>query len=203
MERTMRTVLALVLGTCLLAGTVRAQLGIGAEVQLNRFGGTSRDTAAGSSAEGFRPYRPVLYTLRPEWRAGRIGIALGLTYGRPDVAEEGPPLTIVVHDATRFLEIAPEVSVGVLRTSADVRIRVHGGPVVDIWQLSGEDGVRSRPGGQVALSAEFPVVARLRAVLRSHLVLTKGLFREGDLPPDFELRSMHRFGLGLGLRYGR
>jgi hypothetical protein len=199
----MRTVLALVMGTCLLAGTVRAQLGIGAEVQLNRFGGASRDTAAGSGGEGFRPYRPVLFTLRPEWRAGGIGIALGLSYGRPDVAEEGPPLTIVVHDATRFLEIAPEVSIGIVRTSADVRIRVHGGPVVDVWQLSGEDGVRSRPGGQVAVSAEFPVAGRLRAVLRTHLVVTKGLWTEGDLPPDFALRSMHRFGLGLGLRYGR
>lgn len=199
----MRTVLALVLGTWLLTCTAHAQLGIGAGVHVDYFGGASRDTAAGSAGEGFRPYRPVLYTLRPEWRTGRVGIALELSYGRPDIAEEGPPLTIVVHDATRLLEIAPEISVGVLRTSADVALRIHAGPVVDIWQLSGEDGVRSKPGGQLAITAEFPVVRRLRGVLRTHVVLTRGLWREGDLPPDFQLRSMHRVGLGLGLRYGR
>lgn len=199
----MRTLLALVLWSCLITGPVQGQLGIGGEVRLGFYGGASLDTTTASFGAGFRPYRPVLYTLRPEWRAGRVGVALGLTYGQPDIVEEGKPVSIVVHVPTRLLEVAPEVSVGVWRTSAGMRIRIHAGPIVDMWQLPGEDALRSRPGGHGAVSAEFPVLGKLQAVLRAELVLTGALWTDVDLPPGFETRSMHRFGLGLGLRYGR
>jgi hypothetical protein len=203
MERTMRTVLALVLGSCLVTRPVLGQLAIGADVRLGFYGGASRDTTTDSFGAGFRPYRPVLYTLRPEWRGGRIGVVLGLTYGQPDIAEEGEPVSIVVHLPTRLLEVAPEISMEVWRSSAGMRIRVHAGPIMDLWQLPGEDGLRSRPGGHGALSAEFPVLGKVQAVLRADLVLTGALWTDADLPPGFEIQNMHRFGFGLGLRYGR
>jgi hypothetical protein len=201
----MRTIMTLLLAGSLLAAPTPAvaQLGIGAEAQWNVYRGASRDTAVGNLGEGFRPYRPILFTLRPEWRTGRFGVALGLSYGQPDIADEGEPLTIVLHTPAKLLELAPEFSYALLRAASGMRLRLHAGPVADLWQVPGEDGIRVRPGGQVAASAEFPIAARLQAVVRAHAVLTRGLFTEIDLPPGFEVRAMHRLGVSLGLRYGR
>jgi hypothetical protein len=199
----MRIVTTFLLCSTVLATRSSAQFGISGDVQLGVYGGASRDTSPGNLGQSFRPHRPVLFTLRPEWEFGRLRVALGVSYGRPDIVEDGEPLAIVLHAPSQFVELAPELSYQIWRSPASTRVRLHAGPVLNIWQLPGEDRQRNRGGGFAAMSLEFPILARLQAALRASAVLTSGVFDGSDLPPEFEIRSMRRVGISLGVRYGR
>jgi hypothetical protein len=198
----MRYVTTLLLCWAILFGRAEAQFGLSADVHLFSYGGVSHDTSAGNVGESFRPFRPLLVALRPEWTFGRVRTALGIVYGAPDIAEDGDPLALVLHNTGKLLEVSPEVSYRLARLLRGVAFRVHAGPLIDIWKLEGEDGVRTRAGGLVALSTEFPVTAKVHGVIRLSAALTSGLFEKSDLPPEFKLEGMRRVGMGLGLRYG-
>lgn len=198
----MRHVTTLLLCWAILYGRAEAQFGLSADVHLFNYGGVSHDTSVGNVGESFRPYRPLLMGLRPEWNFGRVRIGLGMAYGAPDIAEDGEPLALVLHNTGKLLEMTPEFSYRLVRLPRGLAFRLHAGPLIDIWKLEGEDGVRTRAGGLVALSTEFPVTARLHGVIRLSAALTSGLFERSDLPPEFKLEGMRRAGIGLGLRYG-
>lgn len=195
---------ATVLSLCLvfLVGRTSAQFGLSSDVQLSIYGAVSHDTSAGNLGQTFRPYRPLLVTLRPEWTLGRIRVAVGITYGTPDLAEDGGPLAVVLHDMSRLLELSPEVSYRLARLPSGSVIRVHAGPLISIWNLRSDEGARTRAGGQVAISTEFPLISRLHGEIRLSGAATSGLFRQSDLPPEFEVQGVRRVGIGLGLRYG-
>ena len=198
----MRSVTAVLLCCSAFVTRAVAQLGVSGDVQLSAYGGASRDTSQGNVGQSFRPYRPVLFTLRPEWDLGRWRVALGVSYGKPDIAVEGDPLTVVLHQSSELLEVAPEVSYRFWKSPSGTRVRLLSGPVLNLWMLPGEDQPRSRGGAFLGLSTESPVTTRLQATVRATGVLTAGLFERPDLPPEFELRSMRRVSLGLGVRYG-
>jgi hypothetical protein len=179
-----------------------AQFGLSADVHLFSYGGVSHDTSAGNVGQSFRPFRPLLVALRPEWTFGRVRIGLGIAYGAPDIAEDGGPLALVLHDTGKLLEISPEGSYRLARLPRGLSVRIHAGPLISIWKLNGEDGVRTRAGGLVALSAEFPVTTKLQGFIRVSGAVTEKLFHQSDLPPEFKVERMRRAGIGLGLRYG-
>ena len=198
----MRHVTTLLLCCAALAGRAAAQFGLSADVQLYSYGGVSHDTSAGNTGESFRPFRPLLVALRPEWTLGRLRLALGIAYGTPDIAEDGEPLAVVLHNTGKLIELSPEVSYRLARFPRGPSIRAHAGPLIGRWKLDGEDGARTRAGAFLALSSEFPVTAKLHAVIRLSAALTSGLFEGSDLPPEFKLQGMRRAGIGMGLRYG-
>lgn len=199
----MRFVTTFLLCLTTLLGVAEAQFGISADAHLFSYGGVSHDTSAGNVGQSFRPFRPLLVALRPEWTFGRVRIGLGVAYGAPDIAEEGGPLALVLHDTGKLLEISPEFSYRLARLPRGLSVRVHAGPLVSIWKLTGDDGVRTRAGGLVALSTEFPVTAKLQGIIRVSGAVTEKLFHQSDLPPEFKIERMRRVGIGLGLRYGR
>lgn len=198
----MRYVTTLLFCCTALAGRATAQFGLSADVQLFSYGGVSHDTSAGNAGESFRPFRPLLVALRPEWTFGRVRLALGIAYGTPDIAEDGEPLAVVLHNSGKLIEFSPEVSYRLARLPRGPTIRAHAGPLVGNWKLEGDEGVRTRAGAFFALSTEFPVTAKLHAVIRLSAALTSGLFEGSDLPPEFKLQGMRRAGIGMGLRYG-
>ena len=199
----MRYLTTLMLCWAILYNSADAQFGLSVDVHLFSYGGVSHDTSAGNVGESFRPYRPLLAALRPEWDFGRVRIGFGMAYGTPDIAEDGQPLALVLHNTGKVLEMAPEFSYRLVRLPRGLAFRLHAGPLIDIWKLEGEDGVRTRGGGLVAVSAEFPVTAKLHGIVRVSGAITSGLFERSDLPPEFKLEGMRRAGIGLGLRYGR
>ena len=199
----MRYMTTLVLCLAALYGGAEAQFGISADAHLFSYGGVSHDTSAGNVGQSFRPFRPLLVALRPEWTFGRARVGLGIAYGSPDIAEDGDPLALVLHDTGKLLELSPECSYRLARLPRGLAVRVHAGPLVSIWKLNGEDGVRTRVGALVALSTEFPVTAKLQGIIRLSGAVTEKLFHQSDLPPEFKVERMRRAGIGLGLRYGR
>lgn len=183
-------------------GRARAQLGLSSDVQLSIYGGVSRDTSAANLGQTFRPYRPILVTFRPEWSFSRVRIALGLTYGTPDIAEDGDPLAVVLHNTATLLELSPEVSYRLVQLPRGSTIRVHAGPLISIWNLKADEGSRTRAGALLAASTEFPLTSRLHGVVRLSGAVSSRLFRQSDLPPEFEIQAVRRASIGLGLRYG-
>jgi hypothetical protein len=184
------------------AGQAEAQFGLSSDVQLSIYGGVSRDTSAGNLGQTFRPYRPILVTLRPEWTFGRVRVALGVSYGTPDIAEDGDPLALILHNTATLLELSPEVSYRLVQLPRGSTIRLHAGPLISIWNLKADEGARTRAGALLAASSEFPLTTRLHGVIRLSGAVSSRLFRQSDLPPEFELQRVRRASIGLGLRYG-
>jgi hypothetical protein len=198
----MRHVTTLLLCCATLFGRAESQFGVSTDVDLFTYGGVSHDTSAGNVGQSFRPYWPILVGLRPEWTFGRARVGLGIAYGSPDIAEDGGPLALVLHNTGKLVELSPEFSYLLARLPRGSVVRVHAAPLISIWKLQGVDGVRTRAGGLVALSTEFPVTTRLHGVIRLSGALTSGMFEASDLPPEFKRQGIRRAGIGLGLRYG-
>jgi hypothetical protein len=199
----MRTPVAL-LGLLLVAAPAGAagQWGLGLEVGLARFAGTSRDTSGTTVNGSFRPYVPWLFGLGIERRVQRVTVGLRLSFANAAVAlaTDGP--TLVEPAAMLHGQIAPEVGGTLARSSTGATLAVRAGPIVEFWTLDGEDA-RWRTGGQVGLVLECPLVRRVAARVTVRAGVTPSVLTAEELPPEFVRRTSWRTGVALGLRYGR
>ena len=175
-----------------------AQWSLAVEATASYYGGTSRDSGADPTA--FRPHHPTSVGLRVDRRFGRLGVGVGAALAGADLIAENSSVGAILKGALDLFEVAPEVAVIVGRTGPGLAVRVHAGPLIDIWSPQGAD-TRTRTGGQAGLSLEWPVSRRLAGSLRVAAALTGSLFKEGELPPGFERRAMWRRSVSLGLRY--
>ena len=174
------------------------QWSLAVEATASYYDGVSGDSGADPTA--FRPHHPTSVGLRVDLRFGRLGMGVGATLGSADLIAENSSVGAVLKDVLDLFEVAPEVALLLSRTGPGVAVRVHAGPVIDIWSPEGAD-TRTRTGGQAGLSLEWPVSRRFAGSLRAAAALTSSLFREGELPPGFERRAMWRRSVSLGLRY--
>jgi len=174
---------------------------IGADVTAMWFGGTSHDTSAASDDESFRPHRPTSFGLSVDKRFTKIGVGLRLSYAEAAVADEGDAGFIGLNNFFACYEAAPELSYRVARTGTGAEFRVHGGPLLDLWSVTGEDGLRSRWGAHAAVSVELPFGRHLAGAVRAGGALTPSVFKPGELPPQFVRQTMRRGSVTLGLRY--
>src|SRR5512143_2012188 len=184
------------------AGNASAQFGLSSDVQLSIYGGVSRDTSTGNVGQTLRPYRPILVALRPDWTLGRVRIALGIVHGAPDIGEDGDPLAVILHNTSKLLELSPEVSYRIVQLPRGTQLRMHAGPLISFWDLKSGDGTRTRAGALLGASAEFPLAAKFHGVIRLSGSISSRLFRQSDLPPEFEIQQVRRASVGVGLRYG-
>ena len=176
-----------------------AQWSLAVEATASYYGGTSRDSGADPTA--FRPHHPTSVGLRVDRRFGRLAFGVGTALGGgADLIAENSSVGAILKDALNLFEVAPEVALLLGRTGPGLAVRVHAGPLIDVWSPEGED-TRTRAGGQVALSLEWPLSRRFAGALRVAAALTGSLFKEGELPPGFERRAMWRRSVSLGLRY--
>src|SRR2546426_4916912 len=184
----------------LLASQARlaAQWSLAVEATASYYDGVSRDSGADPTA--FRPHHPTSVGLRVERRFGRLGVGVGAALASADLIAENSSVGAMLKDALDLFEVAPEVALLLGRAGPGPAVRVHAGPLIDIWSREGED-TRTRAGGQAGLSLEWPVSRRFAGTLRGAAALTSSLFREGELPPGFERRAMWRRSVSLGLRY--
>ena len=174
------------------------QWSLAVEATTSCYDGVSRDS--GADPTSFRPHHPTSVGLRVDRRFGRLGFGVGAALAGADLIAENSSVGAILKDALDVFEVAPEVALLLGRTGPGPALRVHAGPLIDVWSRAGDD-TRTRAGGQVGLSLESPVSRRFAGSLRVAAALTSSLFREGELPPGFERRAMWRRSVSLGLRY--
>lgn len=199
--RTLVAVATIVLGGGLVR-CARAQWGVGLEVQRAAYGGTSRDTSAGGPGGSFRPGNTPAVTVRLDRRIGRTAIGLGIRYSRSSVVLDTPDLFVGIHNELDMLEFAPEIRVRIARAPAGASLLLYGGPVVCVCRLKDQD-TRIVPGAIAGVAGEFPLFDRLALLVRVGGGLTRSVFQDGELPPEFERHTARRSEIGFGLRYGR
>src|SRR2546422_8562996 len=103
--------------TCIAVGLAAAprpssaQWGIGVEIGVARFGGSSRDT----SGTTVGPYRPTTFELCADRGLGPARVVLAVLYAKTGIAGEQPGVVVVQYDAASFWEIAPQLSLRLAR----------------------------------------------------------------------------------------
>jgi hypothetical protein len=177
-----------------------AQWSVGVEIGTTRFLGTTRDTVT-AEAPAFRPARHTPITLRLERNFARIGVALGVGHGSGGIMEEGGGVVVEIRDLVSVYSVAPEAFVRLVRTSTAAELRIHGGPLLEIWRLEGGDD-RTRLGGQAALSLRLPLADRWTCSVRGTGARIPSIFESEELPAEFERRATTRWAVSLGLAYG-
>ncbi len=194
----MRTlaVALLLFGLTLRPRPVAGQWGLGAEIGVARFGGTSRDTNGTRVA----PYRPTTFALRVDHALGSTRVALAVLYAKTGFAGERDNVAIVQYDAGSFWELAPDASFRLTHFGAGAEARLEAGPVIGLWKVDGD--TRTRMGGRVAGAIEWPIARGLTGSLRVSGVLTGSVFDAEEVPSGVELLSTRRVAVAIGLRYG-
>ncbi|HVH68764.1 MAG TPA: hypothetical protein VM716_12925 [Gemmatimonadales bacterium] len=185
----------LVLGLVPVYGTAVAQWGIGAEIGVARFAGSSRDT----SGTVVGPYRPTTFELRVDRGLGPTRVAIAVEYAKTGIAGEQESLAAVQYDAASFWEIAPQVSWRLARFGAGVEVRIEAGPAFTFWDLNGEK--RNRVGGRAAAAFEWPLTEVIAGSLRVCGTLSESIFDQAEVPAGVERRATRRLGGAVGLRY--
>lgn len=181
---------------------VTAQWGIGIELQLVGFGGTSVDTSAGYDRETFRPTSAATVGIRADRRMGRLRIGLTVRYGKAGLVLHRKNVFAGEQGDFLLFEVAPEASFRFAAAHTGATAHIYGGPVIDLWALVDADP-RVAAGARVGIGGEFPWSGRFMVWVRAGGVLTRSVFVENELPPQFVLRNTRRSEIALGLRYGR
>jgi len=182
---------------------LRAQWRLGVDVGAARFWGGSLDT--NGDATSFRPYRPTTFGIGLERQAGRYGFGVQVHYFQAGLALEGPDVVISADGAFKSVSITPEAVIQVATLGPGNRIRVHAGPLLEIWDIT-DNGSRTRLGAQGAVSLDVPFGVRFSGVVIAGAAVTSSPYKEGELDlgngaPTYELRTLWRRSFGLGLRY--
>ena len=136
-----------------------AQWSVAVEATASYYGGTSRNGEADPTA--FRPHHPTSLGLRVDRRFGRWGVGVGAAVAGADLIAENGSVGAILKDALDLFEVAPEVALLLGRTGPGLGVRVHAGPLIDVWSPQGGD-TRTRLGGQAGLFARVAGDAAVR-----------------------------------------
>ena len=187
-------------GVLLLApAAAAAQWSIGLGIGIARYYGAAGPAV--DSVEGsIHPYRPTTLTLAVGRDWGSLRADLAVEYGEPGIAAEVPGGAFLETKDANYEAIAPEISVRLFHIGAGGALRVGAGADVALWHLTGFDP-QLLPGAHAAVAYEWPVAGRLLGSIRAGLSLSPSIFRDVDLPSDFERRMMVRPSIAIGLRY--
>lgn len=200
-----RRVVPIVLTILLAVGSspLTGQWRLGIEVGAARFWGGSLDT--GGEQTSFRPYRPTTFGIGLQRQAGRYGVGLRVHYFQAGLALEGPEVVISSEGAFKALSIAPEAAVHVATLGSGNQIRLHAGPIIELWDVI-DNGTRTRLGVQGSVSFDVPLGEHFGGVAIAGAAVTPSPYDEGELDlgngaPTYERRALWRRTFGLGLRY--
>jgi len=174
--------------------------GLGLEVGLTRFWGGSEPVAP-NEAPGLRPYRPTSVGLRVDRKLGRSRVGLGVQYAASAIGQDGPELAILLKGAMTWLQTTPEFAYQLATIGPVAELRAFAGPVIDFWLPSGDES-RVRAGSRAGLEFLVPLGSSLAGLLRVHGGVTGSLFRDTEVPTEFQTKLMPNAGLALGLRLG-
>lgn len=191
------------LGLALLAlpPVAAGQWRVGAELGLERFGGTSRDTSGATANGAYRPRIPAMFGVRIERKVRSVTLGVAVSYASAALSLDTDGPTLFVRGSMTQVRLTPEIGGTVARLSSGAAVVARAGPLVEGWTLEGEEP-RWRAGGHVGLALDFPLARRLAGLVTVRLGVTPSVFEAGELPPEFERRTSWRTAVALGLRYG-
>jgi hypothetical protein len=188
---------ALALSSAVWPSRVEAQWSILADVSADRFWGGSVES--GPERRSFRPYRPTTLGLGLNRHTGQLGVGLRLRYTAASLALEGSEAVVAVKGVFTVYSLSPELSYRVACLGKSNGVRLHAGPLFELWGMQGESS-RTRVGAQGAFSLDVPLGGRVVASIGAGLALTSSPFNAGELE-GYELRSLWRRRFGIGLQY--
>lgn len=176
----------------------QSQWEIGFEVGSDRFWGSSIETA--DPHRSFRPYRPTTLGLGLERRGERLGAALHLRYAGASLALEGSDAAVVVKGIFNHYQASPELVYRVATLGSMNELRLHAGPVFDLWSIEGEDP-QWRAGVQGAVSLRIPFGGRFAGSLTAGAGVTGSPLTNEQLLDGYERRALWRRSVAAALEY--
>ncbi len=175
-----------------------AQWAVAAEIGSARFWGGSAEV---SGERSFRPYRPTLVGVGLGYSRGNVGVGVRFHYAGSSLALEGKEAVVASKGVLEVYGVSPEISLGITRLGPESRVRVYGGPLIELWRLAGEIS-HVRLGVAAAFGLEVPLGSRLAGTMRAGLAVTPASpFAQEDLDPSYEPRALWRRTLSASLAY--
>jgi len=176
---------------------------VGAEVGAARFWGSSEETSGGGTS--IRPYRPTTFGLGLERQTSQYAVGLQLHYAESSLGLEGPEGAVLAEGAFTIVSISPELAVRIATLGPGNQLRLHAGPLFEIWNLIERDA-RTRVGAQGSVTLDVPLGGRLDGVVLGGVAVTPSPFEEGELDlgagaPTYDLRTLWCRRFAVGLRY--
>ncbi len=198
----MRTLRMVLPALWLMAGSasLNAQQGWGVALEIGSAGFSGHSGSTGDTPESSgRPAGTSTWGVLLDRTGRAVRFSVGARVASTGVMIEDDEISVEARDVLTLLEIAPEAAVTVLRPEGGA-IRLHVGVVVDRWSADGVEA-RTRVGGLGGVSLEMPLARRIGIQVRWDASITGSVFRDEDLPADFERRSGRRTRWSLGARY--
>src|SRR5688572_12248780 len=194
--------IALAAATVLWYSPLHGQWRVATEVGASRFWGGSID---GESETSVRPYRPTTLGIGLERQSTRYAAGVQLHYAEASLALEGPDGVVAVEGAFTIVGISPELVVRVATLGPGNELRIHAGPLVEIWDIIDQNS-RTRVGAHGSVSLDVPLGGRFGGAVRAGLAATPSPYEAGELDlgngaPTYDLRTLWRRSFALGLRY--
>lgn len=195
--------IVLSIASSLWCSPLHGQWRVGVEVGAARFWGASLDT--GGDHTSFRPYRPTTFGIGLQRQTGRYAMGLQVHYAEASLALQGPDVLISSAGVFTIVSFSPELAVRVATLGSGNQLRVHAGPLFEVWNIIDQDS-RTRVGAQGAVSFDVPLGGRFGGVVLVGAAVTPSPYKEGELDlggsaPTYDLRTLWRRRLALGLRY--
>ena len=173
-----------------------AQWRVGFELVNTYYRGSAVDTSGNPHA---RPGNALMPMLHVDTRIKKALVAVRLGYGNPGLSLTGEGLTITNGSDDYLIEGMGTVGFQVGGIGSSGAIRVDVGPTLHLWKVT--DQTRTRLGGVIAGTYEWPVSERFTGAIRVETLVSKSWFDENDLPPEYRRQATWRYGWGVGLRY--
>ncbi len=188
---------AIVAAVLLAAGRVapsEAQWHIGVGIGRDVYSGVSRGHVENGSSS-FRPYRPLIWSLRIEVPGSHPRLSLDVRYSTPDIGLTGGDVTLIPHGS--FLEMAgaaPTVAWTLLRLTSGVTIEGETGPIVERWRVQDVDD-RTLIGAEGGLALRIELGGRFAARFSGRVAVTPESPLSGALIDGYAPRAGWRRGL--------
>lgn len=174
------------------------QWSVGLEVGADRYWGSSVDV--GGEHQSFRPYRPTSLGVGLEKRGGRLGVALHLHYSGASLALEAPDVLVAAKGIFTVFHASPELIYRVATFVGTNQLRLHAGPVFEVWGIDGAD-TQVRVGGQAGLSLRLPLGGRFAGLVLANVALTGSPLPSDEIVEGFERRALWRRSVGGALQF--
>jgi hypothetical protein len=188
------TIALLFLGMSLLRpAPANGQWAVGLEIGSDRYWGSSVELA--EQHRSFRPYRPTSFGVGLEKRGHPLGAALHLRFAGVSLALEGSDAVVAIKGVFNLYHASPELVYRIATLGGTNELRVHAGPVFDLWTIEGEDA-------QVRMvSLRLPLGGRFSGVLLAHLALTSSPLSQEQIIDGYERRALWRRSVGAALQF--